>query len=366
MIDTQVKTKSVTNTQLAVAVGVAVLAGGLAFAAAPQANNDVNACTVQTITFGDVCGRDKVRGASYVCSDGSSGRVTGSNCRTLTKIQQIVDRTCARLSCVGVAAVEPEQVAPVDVAPAQAPIVPVPNGAGEPAPVEGQPDLVIGDVKFDTKNQEVRIAVKNNGTAPSSQLLEGDEAVIVEWSDVQGTKVRTGVYRIEALAVGEEYGYMIPYPGSDVALKSISIEVDGKSKIAESNENNNRGMFDLPVVVAEQVPGEPKLFIVGKDLYFSQNGGKASIRVMLSNRGTAPADSTAKYRLLILDTNREALASYDLNLSSDLAVGDTKDFGVIIPIPANAVLAEVIIDPPYTDGHQSMIINDIPAEFLPL
>lgn len=360
MIDTQVKTKSVTNTQLAVAVGVAVLAGGLAFAAAPRANNAVNACTVQTITFGDVCGRDKVRGASYVCSDGSSGRVTGSNCRTLTKIQQIVDRTCARLSCEGVAVVPPEQVAPVE-----APIVPVPNNAGEPVVAESQPDLVIGDVNFDTKNQEVRIAVKNNGTAPSSQLLEGDEGVIVEWSDMQGAKVRTGVYRIEALAVGEEYGYMIPYPGSDVALKSISIEVDGKSRIAESNENNNRGMFDLPAVVAEQVPGEPKLFIVGKDLYFSQNGGKASIRVMLSNRGTASADSTAKYRLLILDTNREALASYDLNLSSDLAVGDTKDFGVIIPIPANAVLAEVIIDPPYTDGHQSMIINDIPAEFLP-
>lgn len=362
MIDTHVKTKSVTNTQLAVAVGIAVLAGGLAFAAAPEADNDVNSCTVQTITFGKSCGRSKVRGASYVCADGSEGRAPSNNCKTPAQLQRIAENACARKQCVAApVVVEEAPAAPESPAPAPAPVA---------APV-GQADLAIGPVTFNNEKREVTIAVKNIGTAASIQLFEEDEGAVVAWRDINGAYVKMGVYRVEALGVGEEYGYIIPYPESDVPLRDIRIELDGKSKITESNEENNNGVFELPSLsvdtsagaqAAGQTQGVPYLAIMGKDLSFQVNGNKASISVNLKNTGTATAGTDVKYKLLILDINHSPLYTYDLNLSSDLAVGDTQSFGTTVPIPTNAAFVQVVIDPPYTDGYNAIVTNPIPPE----
>ncbi len=101
MTETKVKTQSVTNTQIAVAVVAAFLAGGLAFAASPH-RQKVPACTVQNVEWVDSSCKRKgqYHTASYVCSDGSSGRVAGKACRTTKKLQKAAERACSRKQCV--------------------------------------------------------------------------------------------------------------------------------------------------------------------------------------------------------------------------------------------------------------------------
>ncbi len=107
-----VKTKSVTNTQIMVAVVALAIAGGLAFAALPAkkgnfALNEVaGKCGVNSIKLSQSCGKGSYRGIDVVCHDGEEFTFGGSSsCKPSRTWNQL-----AQNACVGHCAVPPEEV----------------------------------------------------------------------------------------------------------------------------------------------------------------------------------------------------------------------------------------------------------------
>ncbi len=118
MSETKTKTQTVTNTQLAVAVVAAFLAGGLAFAAAPAANQGAGAvagaCVLSEATMvythainktRQLCPNNGYWGARFTCTDRKADTVdvgVGNPCVTQDAILAMARAKCAGLthSCV--------------------------------------------------------------------------------------------------------------------------------------------------------------------------------------------------------------------------------------------------------------------------
>jgi hypothetical protein len=94
----------------------------------------------------------------------------------------------------------------------------------------------------------------------------------------------------------------------------------------------------------------------------SEGGGKVVISVPLANRGTGPAGSDVKYSLYFLDGQKNIVESVDLNLSSNLDVGDEKMFETVMPIPAQALFAQVVVDKAFSDGKDNDFTSMIPTD----
>lgn len=109
MIDTKVKTQTVTNTQLAVAVAAAFLAGGLAFAAAPAAPKaplQAGACVLSEASMvythaingtRTLCPKNGYWGARFTCTDRVNDSVSVGNgpCVTQDAILAMARAKCA-------------------------------------------------------------------------------------------------------------------------------------------------------------------------------------------------------------------------------------------------------------------------------
>jgi len=99
MIDTKVKTKTVTNTQIAVATMAMFMAGGLAFAAAPAKNRaaapkcGVNKSTVVSVIQG--CARGQYSGINYTCHDGTKVQHRPGVCMTPAQLNAVARVACA-------------------------------------------------------------------------------------------------------------------------------------------------------------------------------------------------------------------------------------------------------------------------------
>jgi len=99
MIDTKVKTKSVTNTQLAVATLAMFMAGGLAFAAAPAQNRaaapkcGVNSSKVVNVIKG--CARGQYSGIDFSCYDGTRVQHRPGVCMTAAQLNAVAAAGCA-------------------------------------------------------------------------------------------------------------------------------------------------------------------------------------------------------------------------------------------------------------------------------
>ena len=106
MIDTKVKTKSVTNTQLVVATLAAFMAGGLAFAAAPAQNRVAAApkCGVNTysvLSLAKGCASGQYTGIDFACYDGSQHQHRPGVCTPLAQLKNAANIACAN-RCAGV------------------------------------------------------------------------------------------------------------------------------------------------------------------------------------------------------------------------------------------------------------------------
>lgn len=106
MIDTKVKTKSVTNTQLVVATMAAFMAGGLAFASVPAQNRvaaapkcGVNSYSVLSLARG--CASGQFTGIDFACHDGSRHQHRPGVCTPLAQLKNTANATCAN-RCAGV------------------------------------------------------------------------------------------------------------------------------------------------------------------------------------------------------------------------------------------------------------------------
>ncbi len=110
MMQTKVKTQTVTNTQLATAVVAAFLAGGLAFAAAPAANQAApvpGACVLSVATMvythainrtRNLCPNNGYWGARFTCTDRRNDTVNvgvGNPCVTQEQIFAMAQAKCA-------------------------------------------------------------------------------------------------------------------------------------------------------------------------------------------------------------------------------------------------------------------------------
>lgn len=106
MIDTKVKTKSVTNTQLVVATLAAFMAGGLAFASLPVARQQAAApkCGVNTynvVSLARGCVSGQYTGIDFTCHDGSRHQHRAGACTPLAQLRNTANATCAN-RCSGV------------------------------------------------------------------------------------------------------------------------------------------------------------------------------------------------------------------------------------------------------------------------
>lgn len=103
MIHTQVKTKSLTNTHLAIAVVFAFVAGGLAFAAAP-ARNRIVAPKCGMNSFRAVspirCPLNQASGADISCYDGTKKSYRPNRCMSLKDLQAYGQTTVCLNRCV--------------------------------------------------------------------------------------------------------------------------------------------------------------------------------------------------------------------------------------------------------------------------
>lgn len=106
MPKTKAKTQVVTNTQLAVAVFAAFLAGGLAFAGAPAQNRlaaapkcGVNSYSVVNMARG--CASGQYTGIDFSCHDGSRHQHRPGACTPLAQLKNTANATCAN-RCAGV------------------------------------------------------------------------------------------------------------------------------------------------------------------------------------------------------------------------------------------------------------------------
>ncbi len=110
MIDTKVKTKSVTNTQLVVATMAAFMAGGLAFASVPAQNRvaaapkcGVNSYSVLSLARG--CASGQYTGIDFACHDGSRHQHRPGVCTPLAQLKNTANATCAN-RCAGAPVVQ--------------------------------------------------------------------------------------------------------------------------------------------------------------------------------------------------------------------------------------------------------------------
>jgi len=97
-----IKTKSVTSTQIMIAVIALAIAGGLAFAALPAKKvnfgvNDISGkCGVNKKELLERCGNGKYRGIEAVCHDGEEFTFGGStSCKSSRTWNQLVQNACA-------------------------------------------------------------------------------------------------------------------------------------------------------------------------------------------------------------------------------------------------------------------------------
>lgn len=98
MIDTQVKTKQVTNTKLVVATFAAFMAGGLAFAAAPAQQAAAPKCGVNSaaiVTTAKGCAPGQYPGIDFTCQDGSKVQHRPGVCTSAAELNNFAKNACA-------------------------------------------------------------------------------------------------------------------------------------------------------------------------------------------------------------------------------------------------------------------------------
>jgi len=352
-METKVKTQSVTNTQIAVAVGVAILAGGLAFAAAPRNKQKAPACTVESVEWINSCPKaGQYHTARYVCSDGSTGQAAGNGCRTTSKLQQVVDRACSRKQCsanvlakraAAAGAVE----APAPVAP-EAPLAPVVD-TPSPNPVPETNQCGLQDVQYAdscgrNKYQKVEFTCSDgyfsSHNVNCSSVSELQEAAITActYRDCRPAEVKT-----QAPQQDTNTDTTKPVSGAMGNTNSISQAYDSSQSYNPTQSTN------------------PIVFISGNEINFRSDGGKLSVGVRLSNRGSGVAGSNVKYTLNFLDVQKNIVQMIVLNLSSELGTGDERLFETNLPIPDGALFAQVVVDPNFSDGKENEVTSMIPT-----
>ncbi len=339
-METKVKTQSVTNTQIAVAVGVAILAGGLAFAAAPRNKQKAPACTVESVEWINSCSKaGQYRTARYVCSDGSTGQAAGNGCRTTNKLQQVVDRACSRKQCSAnvvanraAAAVVAEVPAPVEPA---APVVdtPAPNPVAD-ANQCGLQNIQYADSCGRNKYEKVEFTC-------SDGYFSSHNTNCSSMSDLQNSAITACAYR-----------------------DCRPVEVKTQAPQQDTNTDTTRSISQVYDPSQAYNPAQnvsPVVFISGNEINFRPAGGKIAVGVRLSNRGSGIAGSNVKYTLNFLDGQKNIVQMIVLNLASELGIGDEKLFETELPIPDGALFAQVVVDPNFSDGKDNEVTSMIPT-----
>lgn len=333
-METKVKTQSVTNTQIAVAVGVALLAGGLAFAAAPRNKQKAPACTVESIEWVNSCPKaGQYHTARYVCSDGSTGQAAGNGCRTTSKLQQVVDRACSRKRCSAdvvanraAAAVVAEVPAPV-APPAPVVDTPAPNPIADPNQC-GLQNIQYADSCGRNKYEKVEFTCTDG-------YFSSHNTNCSSMSDLQESAITACAYRDCRPA-------------------------ETKAQVPQQDSNT-----DTTKAVSEGYsPAEnarPIVFISGNEVLFRPEGGKVAFGVRLSNRGSGIAGSNVKYTLNFLDGQKNIVQMIVLNLASELAIGDEKLFETELPIPEGALFTQIVVDSDFSDGKDNEVTSMIPT-----
>lgn len=348
-MDTQVKTKSITNTQIAVAVAVAVLAGGLAFAASPR-NKRAPACTVASVEFVNSCPKGgKYHTANFVCSDGSTGKVVGNTCRTTSKLQQAIERACSRKKCVAGAPIAPViPVAPVAPAVQVAPIVPLvaddPNQCG----------LTHINYFNSCGKNKFQILQFTCSDGYSSE----DSVSCSSVSDLQN--------RATAACGKRDCQVLPPQSGSASGSAGTNESTDTSVSTGTGGSATDGSATDQPQGDwLQNSVGAPIVYISGNDLSFRKDEEKVAIGVRLANRGKGNAGTEVKYTLYFLDDQKLVVQMLDLNLSSTLKARSEKLFTTVLPLPEGARFVQVVVDPNFSDGEDIQVTSVIPAEFLP-
>ncbi len=333
------KTHVVTNTQLAIAVAAAFFAGGLAYVATPRINYGPNACTVSSVQFIDRCHGSNYRGADYRCSDGSTGQISSrSLCRNTKKLQRMVAKLCAQQQCVQ--DVEDE----VPAAPEREAI--------DPNSCE------VNNLEFFNRcgrNQYSKLEVRcSNGH------IESSEVSCQSVADLQQLGSR--------FCATQDCS---PRHNSITPVEDQNTDSTMTNPTDTRGENNSVIVEPLsepvaaPIEVAPiAIHSGPKLLIPGP-ISFQRANGKISLRITLENKGTADADSSAKYTFAFLDAQGNTLMIYSPTLSSDLKVGEAADFGIVVSIPQGATAVRAAVDPSVACFENNTVTTQIPVEFLP-
>ena len=357
-METKVKTRSVTNTQIAVAVGIAILASGLAFAAAPNRKNRAPACTTQSIEFVDSCPKGgKYHTATYVCSDGSSGRAVGKACRTIAKLQQVVDRACSRKQCSGTPAAAPAAVAPAPVAAAVV-ATPVATPVVEPSPTDAN-QCGLQDIRYAAscgRNKYEKVEFTCTDGYSASQ-----DSNCSSLSALQEAAVTACAYRdcrVPQIQLTTTNAPSETDTRTDSTVQSLTNSAESPALQQKYNS-----IQKLVKKVELDNSAAPIVFISGTGPTFrSESTGKVIVGISFSNRGTAVAGSDVKYSLYFLDGQKNVLQNIDLNLSSELGIGEEKVFETVLPIPAEALFAQVVVDKSFSDGRDNDFTSMIPID----
>jgi hypothetical protein len=337
-METKVKTQSVTNTQIAVAVGVAILAGGLAFAASPRNRQKAPACTVESIEWVNSCPRaGQYHTARYVCSDGSTGQAAGNGCRTTSKLQQVVNRACSRKQCS--ADVVANRAADAVVAEVPAPVAPVAPVVDSPAPNPvadanqcGLQNIQYADSCGRNKYEKVEFTCTDG-------YFSSHNTNCSSMSDLQESAITACAYR-------------------DCRPAQAKAQAPEQDTNTDTTKTAPEAMGNRDSISQAY---SPIVFISGNEISFRPDGEKISFGVRLSNRGSGVAGSDVKYTLNFLDGQSNIVQMLVLNLASELGIGDEKLFETALPIPDGALFVKVAVDPNFSDGKDNEVTSMIPT-----
>ena len=315
-MNTSTATQTITNTKLAVATLLMLVAGGAALATVPfnrnrsTATNKWGNCVDEDNQFSrrgynpmnfeqlltksktkfaggeyvDTCVTYQDTGKTYLqegtCSAKQEFQYLSKNCAELNIGKQGTNFQCVEGACVDV--------------------------------VDALPDLVIDDVYFDPSAHKMHVTLKNKGLVASEAK---DYAAQITWKNNKYQDIITSLSfdKLKILQSNETMIVNFDYPTAGSSYMSPSyatIKVDPYNLINESDESNN--IQENVVVLAER----PNLIV--QSITFNINTAQAHIVIKNIGKGVSPLVYEKDIGLYIVwkDKDHNTLASKKMGLPS--------------------------------------------------
>jgi hypothetical protein len=361
MVVTKLKTDTKTNTQLAVAVLAAFMAGGLAFAAAPSSKIasplvKCSSLSVQLVSsIVNACPIRQSMSANVTCPNGESTVLRKNACQSQAQFQIAANDYCSSRQC-------------------------------NPQPQKLQADLALRNFRLTPQGDgsvTYHLEYINQGTLAATgpfyfSFIAQDARHLAMWLDLN--QITSGQY-VQEMPAGDSLGPKYDKPSfpilplgvgvidgiipSDLiqqGMKSFHVKIDSRDTVAESNEQNNKisaaipaeaifsanqavlraGLPSLGRLNATSTPPEqrrPDLQIF--DVVFDCATGTSHFR--LDNRGTAPAPFGIPVQ--ITWSNGDQIIS-DRSISLDTALNPGSSVEQTFPCPnQRSTSMKIYVDP---------------------